>query len=122
MLMILTNLKKKYWILLMALSKYTVRMIGDKKIKYRKNPPRDLNGKVLPTKKQIKARLAAKKRMKMAHKVLKKNGYIPGTKEYMKEMQNILKKNMNETSGKKKSRLVKRKAKVCRKNGKFTQC
>jgi len=87
----------------------------------RTNPPRDINGKPIPTKKQLKAREQASKRMKQAWEILRKRkSTIPkvGTKALGKAMKSLLTYNVNE-DGKRHSRLKKERAKVCRsKDGK----
>ena len=104
---------------------YITRMLpSGETVKYRKNPPRDDKGKAIPTKKQLKARKEASKRMKEASKLLKKEhgeSLKPGTKAYGNAMREYLTKNVND-SGKKKSRLVKKRAQLCRKNGKISAC
>lgn len=105
---------------------YTMRMLPDgTTIKYRKNPPIDpKTGKAKPTAKQIKARKAASRRFKAAHKIVEASGVkaTPGSKSYGQAMGNILTKNLNESTGKKKSRITSRRGKVCRKDGKITNC
>ena len=104
---------------------YITRMLpSGETIKYRKNPPRDNNGKLVPTKKQERARMAASKRMKDASKLLKKehgDSIKPGTKAYGAAMREYLTKNVNE-SGRKRSRLGKKRAQLCRKNGRIAAC
>ena len=120
-------LRKKYPLYLIAMDKkkYVIRLIDGKPIKYRVNPPRDAKGKVVPTAKQKKARAAASKRMKAAAVLLKKEyGSMikPGTQAYGNAMREYLTKNLNEKTGKKKSRIVRKKAKLCRKGGKISSC
>lgn len=93
-------------------------------IKYRKTPPVDSNGKALPTKKQLRARAQASKRMKLATQLLRKkhgDALLPGTPEYGAAMSEFLTKNTNET-GKRRSRLPKKRAVLCRKDGKISRC
>lgn len=92
-------------------------------IKYRTSPPRDESGKPKPTAKQTKARAAASKRMKAAAAMAKieNPAALPGTPEYGRLMSNYLTKNETE-AGKKKSRIPKRRAKICRKDGKLARC
>ena len=103
---------------------YTTRTLPDgSKIQYRKNPPRDENGKVVPTKKQRDQRQRQSRRMKTAHNIIsiQHPEAKPGTSEYGKLLSDILTKNMND-SGKKKSRLPKLRAQVCRSGSKIRKC
>ena len=105
---------------------YTMRRLPNgTTIKYRKNPPIDpVSGKAVPTKKQVKARKAAGARFRAAHSIVKASGLNapPGTKRYGNAMRQILTKNLNETTGKLKSRITRERSKVCRKNGKIAKC
>jgi hypothetical protein len=101
-----------------------------KVIKYRKNPPRDANGKLIPTKKQVRARSTQSSRMKQAYKVMArmhreagKPMPKPGTKAWGRAMANILKKNVD-NDGTKHSHLLQRRAKYCRggAKGKIGRC
>lgn len=103
---------------------YSMRRLpsGDT-IKYRKSPPRDVNGKIKPTKKQEKARKQARARMTFAANYMRIThpNVKPFTAKYSKLVGEVLRKNENE-SGKKRSRIAKLRGAACRKDGKIVRC
>ena len=107
------------------MTEYVTRVLpnGDT-IKYRKNPARTPDGKVVPTKKQDRARVMQAKRMRTAQNIMRIEhpNAKPGTKQFGKYMGELLKKNLNEATGKTKSRLTKARAQVCRKGSKIIRC
>lgn len=95
------------------MTNYVTRELADgSKIKYRKNPPRDNDGKVVPTQKQIKAREAASRKMANVARIMKLEypDVKPFTKQYGKLVSDVMK------------RQVAHRAKVCRNGSKITRC
>ena len=103
---------------------YTTRSLPDgSTIRYRTNPPRDAAGKVLPTKKQLRAREEARSRMQFVANYMKIThpGVPPFTKQYGKLAAGVLKKNAD-NKGKLRSRIPAVRAKTCRKGSRIARC
>ena len=102
------------------------RLSNGNVIKYRKDPPRDKDGNVVPTKKMQRARAQARKRLTLVSNLMKIRypNLRVGTKEYGKMAGQLMKKNITETEDgpKPKTRLTKARATTCRKDGKIARC